>query len=270
MNIGLTKGLIGSLTDLNCYPFNEIWRTLHWPPEAAADKELECYKPMLRLIIRWLDMYYGRPLTPNSAITRTAVRENLEKFFREFTISDSADIATIHRQGRQGFIFWILFHIFGWFRNLEILEGEMRYQPIPNAKELSIADFKTAVRNFVNPPEKELRMIWKVCESQRLGAIKQGEACHKYLLRLFYYAMQYAGGRFEIFPEPTTEELREQALRFIDALPWEENSFIFKIAATDPAAVHLIALYDIIQVYYCLPWPKIPGYLRVALGQFGH
>lgn len=269
MNVGLIKEMLSSFTTINDYPFNQIWSTLHLPPKSAEDSKLECYKPMLRLMIRFIDLHYQQPLTAARPPVQF-FKTKLNRFFSDMNIPDETDISIAREFDREGFVFWALFHVFAWFKNLEIMDGTPDYFPIMPLEEIRISDFKILLENFVNPREKELKMIWQKCKNELPSNIGEGEACHKYSLRLFFYTLQFSHNRLKIFPEPTINELRNMTLDFLKNLSWQDDKIVLDIALTDPDAVHLIAMYDIIQSYYCLPRPEVvPRSIKSLLSCFG-
>ncbi len=258
MKIKEARETLFSLLCNQNYSISHIWGTLHNPPELEENKEYECYKPMLRLIVRWLDMYFREPLTPNGVITDEWVRRSLIRFFGNFRIDDNRDVNQAYLTGRQGFVFWGFYLILSWIEHLDFIQKPLQYRPIAPAGSLTLARFKQAVTDFVKPPQPEYRMIWYRHQTAPAFISGEGTISHQYSLLSFYGLLQYASGKFKIDPFNTARRLRAQTLGYLAALPWSDHTPLMTIAELDPGAVPLVALYDVMQSYYCLPKPRFP------------
>ncbi len=259
MKVGEIKNALVLFTAQRTEPYDRIWDNLNQLWFELNDRDLESYKPMIRHMVRWIDMFFKRPLTPDHRITATGFQENIDDFLQRLTIDDQADINQVYKQNCQGFILLALYNTIVWFKGLDRLPASPRYYLIVPAGKLTLKGFKGAVKAFMVPSEPELRMIWRVGENEMISEFNQGGPCHHYTLRLFYSVLQFSRNCLEIRPEPTLNQLRRQTHKFLDSLPWEDDTRIYELAQAEETAVPLIALYDLIESWYCLPWPAVPG-----------
>ena len=257
MNVKIIKEALWKHATDRVYSFNKLRDTLHLPPGKGAEiQKLECYKPMMWLMTRFLDMYYERPLT---AIRPTVevLQEKLKEFLDSITIPAETKIFYFHQLGWEGLTFWFLFHVMGWFKNLGSMERNPHYHPhIKQPDEMQIRDIRSLVKRFVDPPEKEFKTIWEARGHEMPGSVRAGEICHKYLLRLFFFTLHYKKDS-SFYREPSLKVLRNMTLAFLDQIPWPDDKLIAELALSDSRAVILVAMHDIIFSYYCLPWPEI-------------